>query len=124
METSESARAADSALYSLGWSEKLSTRNYPAILRFRINFNGKGCETVKHKLWQPPVLRQACGPNARRVGAHPQAVPANAALAQLVEHIIRNDGVVGSSPPSGTTTPSGASEKHSKNPLISAIYWA
>ena len=27
----------------------------------------------------------------------------NAALAQLVEHIIRNDGVVGSSPSSGTT---------------------
>jgi hypothetical protein len=27
----------------------------------------------------------------------------NAALAQLVEHIIRNDGVVGSSPSSGTS---------------------
>ena len=38
-----------------------------------------------------------------RVGAQPQADLANAALAQLVEHIIRNDGVVGSSPPSGTT---------------------
>ena len=31
--------------------------------------------------------------------------PAIAALAQLVEHIIRNDGVVGSNPISGTIFP-------------------
>ena len=40
---------------------------------------------------------------AARVGALAQA-DRQAALAQLVEHIIRNDGVVGSSPPSGTTS--------------------
>ena len=38
----------------------------------------------------------------RRMGTNlPQAMP-SAALAQLVEHVIRNDGVVGSNPISGT----------------------
>ena len=32
------------------------------------------------------------------------AVRSNAALAQLVEHLIRNEGVTGSSPVSGTTS--------------------
>ena len=40
----------------------------------------------------------------------------HAALAQLVEHIIRNDGVVGSSPPSGTTPPSRAPASHASFP--------
>jgi hypothetical protein len=34
-----------------------------------------------------------------------RAGPEHAALAQLVEHIIRNDGVVGSNPISGTSLP-------------------
>ena len=47
-------------------------------------------------------LGLACGRLIARVGALSQP-SGQAALAQLVEHIIRNDGVVGSSPPSGTT---------------------
>ena len=41
----------------------------------------------------------------------------DAALAQLVEHIIRNDGVVGSSPPSGTTLFNMAA-----NPVTGTLY--
>src|SRR4029450_12633605 len=103
METSGSGAGAGAGVEppsnSRGWSEKLSPRKIPANLRIRANFNEKGFETVKHK----QLESTACEWKAARVGAHPQAFPANAALAQLVEHIIRNDGVVGSSPPSGTT---------------------
>src|SRR3982751_964497 len=55
-------------------------------------------------LIQPPWRGGACpcrGPLI--VGAHFRK--SQAALAQLVEHIIRNDGVVGSSPSSGTRVP-------------------
>ena len=38
-----------------------------------------------------------------------------AAVAQLVEHIIRNDGVGGSSPFSGTKFQSKHSQRHAKN---------
>jgi hypothetical protein len=57
-----------------------------------------GYESVKH----------ICSARRRlplRNGADrgPHSRESNAALAQLVEHIIRNDGVAGSSPASGTT---------------------
>lgn len=52
---------------------------------------------------QAPVISGAFGPG--RVCAANGAVwhaKQNAAVAQMVEHVIRNDGVVGSSPISGT----------------------
>ena len=50
-----------------------------------------------------PRQGQACAAARSACRGASRSRQANAALAQLVEHIIRNDGVVGSSPPSGTT---------------------
>ena len=47
----------------------------------------------------PNALKSDCD-----AGAGPVDAPVSAALAQSVEHIIRNDGVTGSNPVSGTTT--------------------
>ena len=48
-------------------------------------------------------IRTAASSDLATGGAKPGPQNRIAAVAQLVEHVIRNDGVVGSSPISGTT---------------------
>src|SRR5688500_7847879 len=62
------------------------------------------CTPVRFRLG-PPAAKASCGPGARPVTAMPSA-----ALAQSVEHIIRNDGVRCSSHLSGTTLSAGKSK--------------
>lgn len=64
------------------WAGKFST---PTEMRLEIS---------RQSLYQPLTKRGRDVP-----------CPAQAALAQVVEHIIRNDGVAGSSPASGTIFP-------------------
>jgi hypothetical protein len=56
-------------------------------------------ESVKHKRL---AIEAACGPRHALIGGR-VSEKSQAALAQLVEHIIRNDGVACSSHASGTT---------------------
>src|SRR4051794_26481385 len=71
--------------------------------------SGRPCLFPSSGGWHAPVMVEEplrLGPGARlsaegTAGRGPHS-PGSAALAQLVEHIIRNDGVVGSSPSSGT----------------------
>src|SRR5207253_2617509 len=67
-------------------------------------------QSVKHKRLSTGA--GACGPQKALVRGRPPPA-GQAALAQLVEHIIRNDGVVGSSPSSGTRPSAFIDVRHS-----------
>src|SRR2546429_10015468 len=52
----------------------------------------------------------------------PEASAWSAAIAQLVEHVIRNDGVTGSNPVCGTASPSNNIPSHPENQHLTVAF--
>src|SRR3546814_4106241 len=73
-----------------------------------------GCQSIKSGMPRHVPMMQWDKDLSCLAHADMRPHPKSAALAQLVEHIIRNDGVTGSSPVSGTISPSSVAPASSR----------
>src|ERR1700716_1398928 len=74
--------------------------------------------------WAVFFLQSGTVPDIRcgRFEAFAQRSQGSAAIAQLVEHVIRNDGVTGSNPVCGTASPSSNIPSHPENQHLTGAF--